>query len=156
LVVAKRGDNHLYLLSGDGKGGLYLTRTLELVGGVTAMVAGEINRRDGLDDIVIGVNGERGAQVLVFEGPEGALRATPEVFASPAEVTSLALGQLDDSYEMDLAIAAGHELMVVHGRDRKLTLDKQSQERVRPASISTRVFSSVVKSLALGDFTGAH
>src|SRR5262249_50578429 len=109
-----------------------------------------------LDDIVVGVAGDRGPKVLVFEGPEGALRAKPETFDLPAEATSLALGQLDDSYEMDLAIAAGHELMIVHGRDRKLSLDAARQSEVLPPKISRRTFSSRVKSVALGDFTGSH
>lgn len=120
------------------------------------MVVGEINRRDGLDDIVVGVSSEQGARVLVFEGPQGAFRASPEGFDLPEEATSLALGQLDDSYEMDLAIAAGHELMILHGRDRKLSLDKERQAQVRPVFIEQRVFPFTITSIALGDFSGSH
>jgi hypothetical protein len=54
----------------------------------------------------------------VYEGPDGALKAEPEEIDLPTEATSLALGQMDASYEMDLAIAAGNELIVAHGRDR--------------------------------------
>src|SRR5262249_21343269 len=145
VVAAKRGSNKLYLLSGDGKGSLSLSRTIVLPGGVTALVVGEINRRDGLDDIVVGINSEIGAKVLVFEGPEGALRTTPEVFAVPAEVTSLALGQLDDSYEMDLAVAAGKELTIIHGRDRKLSLEKSRQAEVKSAEVSRRSFPYAIR-----------
>jgi hypothetical protein len=74
----------------------------------------------------------------------------------PAEVTSLALGQLDESYEMDLAIAAGRELVVVHGRDRKLSLDAVRQAEVKPATISKREFPYKFRSIALGDFSGNH
>src|SRR6185369_9238535 len=91
VVAARRGGNKLYLLSGDGQGGLVDSRAISLQGGVTAMVVGEINRSDGLDDIVVGVSGESGAKVLVYEGPEGALRAKPEVLRLPTEATSLAL-----------------------------------------------------------------
>ncbi|MFY9557500.1 MAG: FG-GAP-like repeat-containing protein, partial [Blastocatellia bacterium] len=105
--------------------------------------------------VVVGVSGEEGPKVLVFEGPEGALRANPAIFDLPAEATALALGQLDDSYEMDLAIAAGNELICVHGRDRKLSLDAKRPGEVRQAQISRRRFSSNLKSLALGDFTGS-
>src|SRR6185369_2866924 len=144
------------LMSGDGKGGLRETKRIALPGGVTAMVAGEINRRDGLDDVVVGVSGKQGSRVLVFEGPEGALRANPEVFDLPAEATSLALGQLDDSYEMDLAAAAGNQLMILHGRDRKLSLDQERQSQVKPAYIEQRVFPFTILSIALGDFRGSH
>ena len=154
VVTATRGSDKLYLMSGDGKGGLRETKRIDLSGGVTAMVAGEINRRDGLDDVVVGLSGESGSKVLVFEGFEGALRANPEVFDLPAEATSLALGQLDDSYEMDLAIAAGRQLMILHGRDRKLSLDKERQAQVIPACVEQRVFPFMISSVALGDFSG--
>jgi len=94
--------------------------------------------------------------VLVFEGPQGALRASPEVFDLPEDAASLALGQLDDSYEMDLAIAAGHELMFLHGRDRKLSLDNERQAQVRPADIEQRVFPFMITSIAVGDFSGSQ
>ena len=155
VVAGARGSDKLSLMSGDGKGGLRETKRIALPGGVTAMVAGEINRRDGLDDVVVGVSGKQGSRVLVFEGPEGALRANPEVFDLPAEATSLALGQLDDSYEMDLAIAAGHELMIVHGRDRKLSLDARVQREVPQAAVSRQRFRIVIRSVALGSFMGS-
>jgi len=156
VVAADRGSNKMYLMSGDGKGGLRQTTRVDLPGGVTAMVVGEINRRDGLDDIVVGVSGRQGSKVLVFEGPEGALRAVPEVFDLPAAATSLALGQLDDSYEMDLAIAVGSELMIVHGRDRRLSLDARRQAEVRPAALSYRSFPRKILSVAIGDFSGSQ
>ncbi|MFY9573185.1 MAG: FG-GAP-like repeat-containing protein, partial [Blastocatellia bacterium] len=153
VVTAARGGYKLYLMSGDGKGGLRETKRIDLTGGVTAMVVGEINRRDGLNDVVVGVSGEQGAKVLVFEGAEGALRAKPETFDLRSEATSLALGQLDDSYEMDLAIAAGRELMIVHGRDRRLSLDQRRQAEVPEAFINSRSFRSIL-SVAIGDFAG--
>lgn len=155
VVTAARGGDQMYLLSGDGKGGLRQTKRIDLPGGVTAMVVGEINRRDGLDDVVVGVSGEQGSKVLVYEGPEGALKASPETFDLEAEATSLALGQLDQSYEMDLAIAGGSELMIVHGRDRRLSLDARRQAEVRPAALSYRSFTRKILSVAIGDFTGS-
>jgi len=156
VVCAKRGSNNLNLLSGDGRGGLRQTKSSGLPGDVTAMVVGEINRRDGLDDIVVGVSGEQGSRALVFEGPEGALRANPEIFDLPAEASSLALGQLDDSYEMDLAVAAGNELIVIHGRDRELSLNSIRHTEVKPAVISRQGFPFAITSIALGDFSDSH
>jgi len=138
VVVASRNSKVLHLLSGDGRGGLAPATEIQLSGVVTAFATGEVNRRDGLTDIVVGVDGPEGAKVCVFEGPLGALRAPPEVFAAPASVTSLALGQLDDYYAMEVAVAAGDELLVVHGRDRKLTLPGEDQAAVQPARISKR------------------
>lgn len=118
VVAAARGGKALYLLPGDGQGGLGLPQTVKLPGVVTAWAVGEINRRDLLADLVVGVVGPGGPQVLVFEGRAGALRVEPEVLPLPAEATALALGQLDEHYAFDLAVAAGNEVLIVHGRDR--------------------------------------
>jgi CSLREA domain-containing protein len=152
VVAAARGSHVLYLLPGDGKGGFHAAKQILLPGAVTALVTGEIKRADGLTDVVVGTVGPDGPQVLVFEGPDGALKATPEVIALPAAATALALGQLDDSYEMDLAVAAGHDLLIVHGRDRKLSLDVTQQAEVPPASVDQRSFPFTISSIALGDF----
>ena len=154
VITAARGSNNLYLMTGAGNGGLREAKRIDLAGGVTAMAVGEINRRDGLDDVVVGVSDEQGARVLVFEGPDGALKAKPEVFDLRSEATSLALGQLDEGYEMDLAIASGRELMIVHGRDRRLSLDRQRQKEVPQALITSRAFPSAILSVAVGDFAG--
>jgi CSLREA domain-containing protein len=152
VVAAARGSDNLYLLPGDGRGGVHQAQPIAVPGAVTALVVGEINRADGLADVVVGVVGADGPQALVFEGPEGALKATPEAFSLPAEPAALALGQLDDRYEMDLAVAAGSELVIVQGRDRKLSLDDIRQAQVPPASIERRAFPFEIRSLALGDF----
>jgi CSLREA domain-containing protein len=154
VVTGSRGSDALYLLAGDGRGGFSAPQAIELAGTLTALVTGEINRADGLTDVVVGVNTKDGPRLLVFEGPNGALKAKPEVLRMPAAVTALALGQLDNSYEMDLAVGAGEQLLIVDGRDRKLSLDAEQQERVRPARLETHAVNSQVRSLAIGDFSG--
>src|SRR6266446_2419551 len=169
VVMAKRGSNRLYWMAGDGHGGFGVASEVMLPGGVTAMTVGEINRRDGLADVVVGIDwsasvslatgeGAGGtpaypAQLLVFEGPEGALKHEPETIALPAPATSFALGQLDDSYEMDLAIAAGNDLLIVHGRDRKLSIDEEERAKVAPPEVETREMPFTLSSIAIGNFT---
>jgi CSLREA domain-containing protein len=153
IVAAARGSEALYLLPGDGRGGFAVAKQIPLPGTVTTLTTGEINRRDGLTDIVVGIIGQDGPQVLVFEWPEGALsRSASWQLALPQEATALALGQLDDSYEMGLAVAAGSELLIVHGRDRKLSLDQIRRAEVLPATIDQRSVPFSITSLALGDF----
>ena len=72
VVIGPRDGTILHLLTGDGEGGLQATATIGLSGKLTAMAVGEINRRDGLADLMVGVRGSDGFEVLVFEGPEGA------------------------------------------------------------------------------------
>jgi hypothetical protein len=152
VVIAVRGGELLYLLPGDGQGSFGPDEGIPLPGGVTAMAVGEINRRDGLEDVAVGVAGPAGPMVLVFEWPTGALRGEPEVIAVPAEATALALGQLDEHYAMDLAVAAGNELLIVHGRDRKLSLDATRRAQVRPAVVDAVSLPYAALDMALGDF----
>jgi hypothetical protein len=188
VVTAARGSDRLSWLRGDGRSGLGAAKQIRLPGSVTALIVGEINRRDGLDDVVVGVVGADGPKVLVFEGPNGALsvgasvsgrpsvaagdihagghRGPPrqmpvlqwETIALPAPTTALALGQLDERDEMDLAVAAGRDLVIVHGRDRKLSIADcglqiaDCSSPVPPATIEQRTFSFTIRSLALGDF----
>ena len=133
-----RGGNRLYFLLGDGHGQFGDAKEIVLNGSITAFVTGEINRADGLTDIVVGIaNGSR-AQALVFEGPEGAMRARVEVFDLPAEATALALGQLDGRPENDLVVAAGTDLVIISGRDRKLSLNVSEQNKVGPPIVERR------------------
>src|SRR5262245_56585105 len=119
VVFGSAGSSALNFLHGDGLGNLGFAETITLPGRVTAVATGDINRRDGLEDVVVGIAGPDGPKLLVFEGPDGALRASPEIIPLPASATAFASGQLDDSYEIDLAIAAGPELLILHGRDGK-------------------------------------
>jgi hypothetical protein len=154
VLVAQRGGRSLSLLAGDGHGGFAMPKEIALPGSISAFTTGEINRADGSADVVVGIEGEQGPQLLVFEGPEGALKATPEVLSLSAPAISLALGQLDDGYEMDLAVAAGNDLVVLHGRDRKLSLGADRQATVRAARLEKRSFDVAVTAVAIGDFTG--
>ena len=152
VVVASRRHASLFVLSGNGKGELSPGKEIKLAGNVTALVTGEINRRDGLTDVVVGVDASDGAKVLVFEGPEGALRSQPELFPTRSSVSSLALGQLDDDYNVDLAVATGAELLLIRGRDRKSSLSIKERAAVPAAQSSKRAFPFSIRSLAIGNF----
>jgi hypothetical protein len=156
LVVAARGGHALYLLAGDGKGGFGAPERIELPGAVTALVTGEINRADGLEDMAVAVNGVGGPQVLVFESQRGALRDNPEVFGLPAPATALALGRLAGSYTFDLAVAAGDQLLIIEGRDRKMYLKPAMRGDVPPARIHRLSLPFSIASLAEGHFQGRY
>jgi CSLREA domain-containing protein len=146
VIAAARGGRTLYWLRGDGRGGVHERHERELPGSVTALAVGEINRADGLMDIVVGITGPEGPRVLIFEGPSGALRHEPEEISLLEEATALALGPLDEHDESDLAIAAGHHLLVVHGRDR------YSPSERRALRVDQQVLPFQIVALALGDF----
>jgi parallel beta-helix repeat protein len=150
LVTASRGDHSLYFFAGDGRGNLAEPKKIDLPGNVTAMTAGEVNREDGLTDIIVGVAAAAndGPRVLIFQSPQGALHDAPTTVFLPAEPTALALGHLRGGYEMDLAIGAGTDLVLVPGRDPFLD---QTQPVAAPLQIEQVPFS--IRAIALGNFT---
>ena len=152
IVIADRKQSVLYLIPGDGRGGINTPERVDIPGTVTALTVGEINRRDGLPDVIVGVQGEGAYHILVFEGPQGALRSLPEALSAPGEITSLSLGQLDEYYAIDLAAASGGELLVIHGRDRKLTEDAESRAGVGLPDVERHGFDFSVAAVAVGDF----
>jgi hypothetical protein len=154
VVTAKRGSNALYFLKGDGHGGLRAPQRVTLSGNITAMISGEINRADGLTDLIVTVNTANGARALVFESPTGALRAQPEIFSLPQGATALALGKFDGGAMNSLAIATGNQMVVIHARDRKLSLGAAQRATVPPAKVSQQHFAFAIRALTAGDFTG--
>jgi len=153
VVTASRGGESLWLHLGDGKGGFAQAERIALAGRVTAFATGEINRRDGLTDLVVGVNDASEARALVFEGPDGALRREPEVLALPSPATDFVLDRLDEDWALDLAVAAGSQLVIAHGRDRKLSYELAKGEApTRPAEIETIELPFEIETLAVGDF----
>ncbi len=116
VLSATRGDNRLQLLIGDGHGNFAAPATILLAGKVTALVVGEIGRPDGQTDVAVAVQTDKSSQLLVFEHPEGAFKHKPEVFPLPAPATDIAIGNLDEDFYADIAIACGDQLMIVSGR----------------------------------------
>lgn len=154
LVIASRGDDSIYLLPGDGRGGFKSVEAMHLSGGVTALTTGDINRADGLPDLVVAVSGTSSPELVVFEGPQGAFKSEPETIALPDDATALEVGYLSDGPQADIVVGAGRELLVVHGRDRRLFLGERDRQNVPAALITRRDFASRITSLAIGDFTG--
>ena len=72
----------------------------------------------------------------------------------PAAASGLALGALDADSSPDLAVASGNELLVVHGRDRLLSLDASMRNVVPEAKVSRSVFEFALAGVAVGDFGG--
>jgi CSLREA domain-containing protein len=151
VVIASRGEDGLYLLAGDGTGGLRAASTIRLNGLVSAMISGEINRPDGLADLVVTARGPRGHVALIFEDPRGALNGEPERLELPTSATSLTLERLDDDPFGDLAVGAGYELLIFHGRDRRLSLPESTRGEVQPVVVESRRFAAPIVSVTAAD-----
>jgi parallel beta-helix repeat protein len=153
IVITSRASRSLYVMAGDGKGSIHLAKEVALPGAATALAAGDVNRRDGLIDILVGLVGDSGPRALVFEGPVGALNAEPEMFALPAAANSFAIGQFDNDPAVDIAIAAGRSLLMIYGRDRKLIAGTPPLAGVKQATTGKRDFSFNVKAITSGKFS---
>jgi len=71
-----------------------------------------------------------------------------------AECNSIATGQLDEKFPIDIAAAAGNEVLIVHGRDRKHASIDGKQLGLLPPVITRIPVSVPIVSLAVDDFAG--
>jgi hypothetical protein len=154
LLMTSRDSSQLALIKGTGKAGFESTAWIALPGNVTALAVGDVNRGDGLPDIVVATATSGIARMLVFESLDGALKGQPEVFALSAEAKALAIGQLDETDSFaDIAAAVGRTVLITHGRDRKLGFDLNAQTKVGAAVTESRALDVAIKGLAIGDYT---
>ena len=147
IVAAREGCTTLTLHRGDGAGGFHPHESLPLPGAVTALATGEINRRDGLTDLVVGVSADGVSRALVFQAASGALSESPVPIDLPAAAEDFVLGQMDQEHPFDLAVAAGNHLVRVSGIDRTIHPDVTPRAQDLPLPV-------VVAAIALGDFDG--
>ncbi len=120
IVVGSLGETTLRLMRGNGTGSFADAEMISLGGELTAMAVGEVNRRDGLADLVVGVNGRGGPHLLVFEWPGGAWRGEPERIDVHDTVESIALARTDEDGLVDLVVSSSDVKVLVRGRDRRL------------------------------------
>src|SRR5207253_1346297 len=100
---------------------------------------------DGYTDVAVGVVGPTGPVLLIYDGARGSLSGEAMSFTLPAEASAVEFGALDNDPFMDLAVAAGSEIELVHGWGRKSSPSLES--RVERLSTSFNV-----QGMALGNF----
>jgi uncharacterized repeat protein (TIGR01451 family) len=116
VVAGARGSQILYILANDGKGGLLAPRPIALSGALTALGTTHFDAGTAYSHIVAGTSGQGASQLTVFEGTLGGVNvvATAALRAPP---TSLSFGSLGGDSFPDIAVVAGGQLQIVHGRD---------------------------------------
>jgi CSLREA domain-containing protein len=152
LLAASHGDNAFLWLMNEGEEGFRLQTPIPLNGRLTALIAADINRRDGLPEVIAGVSRKDGDFLAIFESPEGAIRAEPEEIAMPGPIARICAGQLDGDYPQDLVVLTGDTLALVHGRDRKLSQSPRRQAEVSPAEVTVLALPFAGSGVAVGDF----
>ena len=162
VVTAARGGG-LYLLAGDGVGGLQAAHQIALPGQVTALTAGLFNQSSRATALIVGIVGPRGASALAFDRAE-ALMGEPDVYSLPAQTDALALGQVDGDSFNDVAAAVGQEVIVIHGQQRlarstekeNFAAGDEIETRLTPEQLQSRIehisLGFNVRALVIGDF----
>jgi Carboxypeptidase regulatory-like domain/FG-GAP-like repeat len=135
VIAASRNANELVLLTGDGKGNFSESREIFVGGNVSVMTVGDVNRLDGLADVIVGV----GNEVLVYQGFGDILSREPSRISLANTVETMAVGQLDANTFTDIAVGNGNQISIISGSDDKNEVNDLPQ-------------SFGVRSLVVGDF----
>ena len=149
-VFATRDESGFFVAWGDGQGGLAEAEARSLPGAVTAALSAELNRADGLPELVFAVSSEQEDAVLVFQHPNGALQGTSERFPLPGPALDLAAGRLNDDGYSDLAVATDSALVLINGRNRYLSVGPSARAHVEPALQTELPLAALA--LAIGRF----
>jgi hypothetical protein len=153
LVAARRGGDRLFFFFGDGHGGFAAPHSLVLRGQVTALTSGDINRPDGIRDVIVGIVGSDGAQVLLFDSAGGGF-SRPDVFPLSAEATALAAGRFDAGYESDVVVASGSEVILISGRESaEAAVEAPTDALPEAGRVDRRSFPFEIRALAVGRFS---
>ncbi|MFL6213806.1 MAG: BACON domain-containing protein [Blastocatellia bacterium] len=154
LITGEFGGTAISLLKGDGRGGLVAARAIKLPAKMTAAAVADVNRMDGLADLVVAVSDASGARLLVFEDGKGAINAAPEIISLPAAASAIVITQLDNDYPIDIAVACERDLLIIQGRDRHhATVVGQQRDAMPPVITRLRMAQPIV-TVAAGDFAG--
>jgi hypothetical protein len=149
VIAASRGGQTLYLLEGQEGGGFSQPLWIPLNGWVTSMFTGGFNSRDGLDDIIIGIDSLAGPSLQVYDGMRSVLETEPKTFALPAKASSLALGKLDDDLMDDLAILADGQVFILHASSKGGENVSASKKAGKLETVESQFR---VRAIALGEF----
>lgn len=117
ITAAARGGNEIFFLRGNGRGSFAAARSMELPGTLTAMAGGDVNRRDGLADIVVGIGGDM-PSLMVYDSIGNVFANETRTVPVSYAPNIIAIGQLDDNSFMDIAVASDRDVTIIPGGDR--------------------------------------
>jgi hypothetical protein len=118
LVIAAKGGSALVVFTGDGKGNFTAPQTVNLPGGVTAMLGGYLGGATGFNQIVVGINGQSGPELAVFNGSQDGLDPVA-AFPLSGRASNLNFGDFGDGAN-DLAFLAGGKVEILRASTMKV------------------------------------
>ena len=142
IAAAARGGNSIYLIEGNGIGGFGSVREIPLAGRITSLISGDVNRLDGLPDIIAGLDNNGIFSLSIYQGLGDIFNTEPEILNLTSPATQILGGQFDESSFADIAVVSGGEVVIFSGHE------KDSQQ-VEPLKLSQ---GFEIKGIAAGDF----
>jgi hypothetical protein len=143
LIAARKMSSELWWLEGTQSGGLGVPRRVGLRGGITVLATGDIDRGDGLDDVIVGTYSDGRSELLLLRKENDAGLEQSLLLAGERPFDALALGRVDRGKGLDLAAAAAGELTILFSDD---------SGRYATGLAHRELFDRPVRSLAIGDF----
>ena len=111
LVIAAKGGTALVVFAGDGKGNFAAPQTVNLPGGVTAMLGGDLGRATGFTQLMVGINGHSGPELAIFSGSQDGVNPVA-AFPLSGAASNLTFGDFGDNGN-DLAFLAGGKVQIL-------------------------------------------
>lgn len=117
ILVATQSSTDLVFLRGNGHGHFEKSQSVALPGTVTALWSGDLNRRDGLPAVAIGVENGTTHALVILQGLLGAMQGIPAHYPQTSRINAITSGRIDDGHYRDLAIGTDTGLTIIWGRD---------------------------------------
>ncbi|MFN2412524.1 MAG: FG-GAP repeat domain-containing protein, partial [Pyrinomonadaceae bacterium] len=116
-AVAARGGDAFYVLHGDGRGSFASPRRIGTEGSITVIAVGDVNRADGLADIIVGTRDDEGFGLQIFAGASDVAAAGSLIYRLPSPAEAIAVGRLNENEFADIAIGLANEVIILSGAD---------------------------------------
>lgn len=120
IAAASRGGNEIFFLRGNGRGNFAAAASVELPGSLTALASGDVNRTDGLADLVAGIGGSQ-PSLVVFDSIGNIFANETRSINLNSQANVIAIGQLDDNSFTDIAVAGDRDVTIIPGSDKGST-----------------------------------
>lgn len=155
ILGASKAAKSVVVVFGDGTGHFSQPVNIAVGGNITAIESGEIGKPDGQTDLAVAYTNNKGSFLAVFEHPESAFKHAPEIIKLPSAAGSLAVGNMDEDFYSDIAVACGNDLVIIHERGQAYPWDivKDSGITRPPAIAEVRKMQFSIAAMAVGRFS---
>ena len=109
IIAAATGSKDVIVVIGDGEGHFSRAVSIAVGGSITAIEAGEVGRKDGQTDLAVAFRNKNGSFIAIYEHPESAFKHAPEIIRLKSPATAITIGNLDEDFYADIAVASGNE-----------------------------------------------